>query len=54
MRIDGNGGSQANYSPNTSAGPVADVRYTEFKADPEYGSRIAELLNLKTESRGSD
>src|SRR6185295_8582255 len=29
MRIDGNGGSAANYSPNTRQGPVADVSAVE-------------------------
>jgi catalase len=113
MRVDGNGSSHPNYSPNTRGGPVADARYTEsaipvhgtasrseypqanraddfeqagllyrvlsadertrlvnniaghmrginpeiqrrqiqhfLKADPEYGSRIAQQLNLKME-----
>ena len=29
MRIDGNGSSQPNYSPNSTGGPVADVQATE-------------------------
>jgi catalase len=111
MRVDGNGGERANYSPNSRGGPIADRHYTEAaialegnasrteypqtdraddfeqagllyqllrseertrlidnitghmrginpeiqrrqishfsKADPEYGARIAEQLNLK-------
>jgi catalase len=32
MRVDGNGGSKPNYSPNGSGGPIADPRALEVPA----------------------
>jgi len=59
MRFDGNGGSAANYEPNSFGGPIQDPRYTErpklvtgtvarhdHRSDADYYSQPGNLFRL--------
>jgi len=47
MRVDGNGGSRSNYSPNSRGGPVADGRYVESAIPLEGNSTRSEYPQTK-------